>query len=351
MRRERSRRELQNSSGFTLPELLVVIAIIGMLMSLLLPAINMVRATGRDMVNIAGLREVGFARINHNTTFGDQAEVMEAQAHYIQTPDGPGDVPVGWEVRLLPFMDKVELAKLYNRDRFVLDENPNTPGGPSNAQIARSASGRSQIAGRPSSQVPGISHIGAITSNGEIYPDVENLPMDDWRVLANVGTAGRMFQNERGKWVPLIDGLIPNGKGSQRSVIIRDTTALDEKGNKVGVTNAQAKVNHERPQDKVAVFGFAPELDTPRMYGLPGNVLTTAEVVDAYSTQSKLTTKGHALVSNRGVIYLVTMGGNVLSFNDRMDRKLRMILGQRGLEQDVLKQMNDVPDNEFISKH
>ncbi len=62
IRRSRTRR------GFTLVELLVVIAIIGILVSLMLPAINGVRAIARRMQCGSNLREIGQALLTHEET-------------------------------------------------------------------------------------------------------------------------------------------------------------------------------------------------------------------------------------------------------------------------------------------
>src|SRR4051812_23711772 len=58
------------SNAFTLVELLVVVAIIGVLVSLLLPAINASREAGRRGQCMDNLKQIAMAVLNYETHWG-----------------------------------------------------------------------------------------------------------------------------------------------------------------------------------------------------------------------------------------------------------------------------------------
>jgi prepilin-type N-terminal cleavage/methylation domain-containing protein/prepilin-type processing-associated H-X9-DG protein len=99
------------SSGFTLVELLVVIAIIGMLTSLLLPAVQAAREAARRTQCSNNLKQIGLALHNyHNVHRAFPAGYVSAQG-----PGGPADDTGpgwGWATAILPHL---EAGNLYTQ--------------------------------------------------------------------------------------------------------------------------------------------------------------------------------------------------------------------------------------------
>ena len=91
----------RNFRGFTLVELLVVIAIIGILVALLLPAIQSARESARRAQCVNNLKQVGIAFQNYHDT-------------YKQLPIGAYSCCWGtWQMAILPFIEEKQLADLY----------------------------------------------------------------------------------------------------------------------------------------------------------------------------------------------------------------------------------------------
>ena len=92
--------------GFTLIELLVVIAIIGVLVAILLPAVQQAREAARTTQCRNHLKQFGVALHNYHETHG-----MFCQGVVIQRT-GNGSANWAWGAYLLPYIDQ---AGLYNR--------------------------------------------------------------------------------------------------------------------------------------------------------------------------------------------------------------------------------------------
>jgi prepilin-type N-terminal cleavage/methylation domain-containing protein len=104
---EKTRRRNAGSraaGGFTLVELLVVIAIIGILIGLLLPAINSAREAGRRASCLNNLTQVGIALQNYESAHGTlPSGTVDKQGPVHNRPQGNH---ISWLVQLLPYLEE-----------------------------------------------------------------------------------------------------------------------------------------------------------------------------------------------------------------------------------------------------
>jgi len=97
--------------AFTLVELLVVIAIIGILVALLLPAVQAAREAARRAQCSNNLKQMGLAAHNYHDTFRSFPPGA--------ITDGPccsAKSRVNWAIALLPYMEQTSLYDEYDHD-------------------------------------------------------------------------------------------------------------------------------------------------------------------------------------------------------------------------------------------
>jgi prepilin-type N-terminal cleavage/methylation domain-containing protein/prepilin-type processing-associated H-X9-DG protein len=110
--------------GFTLVELLVVIAIIGVLVALLLPAVQAAREAARRTQCSNQVRQIGLAIQNHVDALGSFPSGGNAPHPKITNssvngrPRGPERQGLGWAFQILPYLEQNAVHSLQTQEQM-----------------------------------------------------------------------------------------------------------------------------------------------------------------------------------------------------------------------------------------
>src|SRR5713101_7736907 len=105
-------------SGFSLIELLVVIGVIGVLLGLLLPAVQQVRGAATRMSCLNNMKQIGLALHNFHDSHGRFPPMP------VRNPAGPDpNARLSWMALILPQMDQEGLYNI-SVQACQLDPNP-----------------------------------------------------------------------------------------------------------------------------------------------------------------------------------------------------------------------------------
>jgi prepilin-type N-terminal cleavage/methylation domain-containing protein/prepilin-type processing-associated H-X9-DG protein len=132
--------------GFTLVELLVVIAIIGILIGMLLPAVQQVREAARRTQCSNNMRQMGLAALNYESAHmefpsagqakespGSGANVFFSVNNRLESLAEPSH---SVQTYILPFLEGNNIAQMFNLD-FRYDFDPSGPEAPTNQAAAK----------------------------------------------------------------------------------------------------------------------------------------------------------------------------------------------------------------------
>ena len=112
----------RSRAGFTLVELLVVIGIIGLLIALLLPAVQQAREAGRRVSCKNNIRQLSISVLNY-----EEANKHLPVSGIVGSSTGAFDPRSGkmfsWIVLVLPFMEEKSLAESFDMNRTNLDQD------------------------------------------------------------------------------------------------------------------------------------------------------------------------------------------------------------------------------------
>ena len=122
---------LRRRNAFTLVELLVVIAIIGVLVALLLPAVQAAREAARRSQCLNNFKQLGLSLLNHESAKGRLPHGRwniipgDTSKHAVADRLGKSN-DHSWQVLALPYAEEQNLARLYDMKKgwFALENRP-----------------------------------------------------------------------------------------------------------------------------------------------------------------------------------------------------------------------------------
>ncbi len=142
-----------SSRGFTLVELLVVIAIIGILIGMLLPAVQAVREAARRTQCANNMRQIALSLFNYESAHMQFPSAGQAKRGGTGSNSGQNvffsdrkvlesfdNAAPSVQAYILPFIEQNNVASLFNL-RYRYDIDPSLPEAPTNQQAAKTPIG------------------------------------------------------------------------------------------------------------------------------------------------------------------------------------------------------------------
>ncbi len=131
-------------SGFTLVELLVVITIIGLLVALLIPAVNTIRERGRQATCVSNQKQIGLAMLAYETSQNHLPYLMDQMKITLAT-GGTAQVPYSWAEAIFPNIEHSDIWQNICLGKSVTGIRVNTTVCPDDPLLADPTSPRAQM--------------------------------------------------------------------------------------------------------------------------------------------------------------------------------------------------------------
>jgi prepilin-type N-terminal cleavage/methylation domain-containing protein/prepilin-type processing-associated H-X9-DG protein len=224
-------RSSSQAEGFTLVELLVVVAIIGVLVALLLPAIQAAREAARRSQCVNNLKQIGVAMHTHHDTFR-----FLPYGHKIPTPPLNNNQDLGestWVLCILRYMEQSSLYDLADPAVGFGSAAP-PPSTTNNAPVCRTPI--SQLECPSNSRVKNILWY-QIYTRGSYVANNGLGPMAEW--VYGVGTgagqlstrvAGVFYVNSQTRFADFLDGTGQTALASEIRVVLGGAPNGDQRG-------------------------------------------------------------------------------------------------------------------------
>ena len=216
-------------SGFTLVELLVVIAIIGVLVGLLLPAVQSAREAARRTQSQNNLKQMGLAFHNY------ESALKTFPSGYVSNIGGPSANPTtldaapgwAWGTLLLPYMEQsvlynqldVSLACWHPRNEAIVKTRVPVFLNPGAANF----DGETIVTTESNTVLARFGRSHYVGNCGQDEPWGYAPPVQDWRRIA----CGPLFRNSRVRIAEVTDGLSNTVFVGEHSTITRLAAADD----------------------------------------------------------------------------------------------------------------------------